>query len=98
MGFDIVNELREYGIEPIVSDPIADAAEAKKLYDIEFVDIDSINNMDAVILAVAHDVSAHIDIKDIEKLYTEGKKVLIDVKGILDRTEYEKAGYSYWRL
>lgn len=95
---DIVNELREYGIEPIVSDPIADAAEAKKLYDIEFVDIDSINNMDAVILAVAHDVFAHIDIKDIEKLYTEGKKVLIDVKGILDRTEYEKAGYSYWRL
>ena len=34
---DIVNELREYGIEPVISDPVADADEAKRLYDIQFV-------------------------------------------------------------
>ena len=32
---DIVNELREYGIEPVICDPEADSAEAKRLYGIE---------------------------------------------------------------
>ena len=26
------------------------------------------------------------------------EKVLLDIKGILDRKEYEAAGYRYWRL
>jgi UDP-N-acetyl-D-glucosamine/UDP-N-acetyl-D-galactosamine dehydrogenase len=25
-------------------------------------------------------------------------KVLLDIKGILNRKEYESAGYKYWRL
>ena len=41
--FDIVKELREYGIEPVIADPQADAAEAKHLYGIEFADIELIN-------------------------------------------------------
>ena len=36
---DIVNELKEYGITPVIADPQADSAEAKRLYGIEFVDI-----------------------------------------------------------
>ena len=51
---DIVNELREYGIEPIIADPTADADEAKRLYGIEFVEMNTVKNMDAVVLAVAH--------------------------------------------
>ena len=31
-------------------------------------------------------------------LAEEGKKVLLDLKGLLNRKEYEAAGYSYWRL
>ena len=95
---DIVNELHEYGIEPIVTDPIADAAEAKKLYGVEFVDIDSIKNMDAVVLAVAHDEFKSLTMNDFDTLYAAGKKVIIDIKGLLNRKEYEKDGYSYWRL
>lgn len=95
---DIVNELREYGIEPIIADPAADADEAKRLYGVDFVDIKSIKNMDAVILAVAHNEFADFSIEDISKFFNEGKKVLLDLKGILNRKEYEKVGYSYWRL
>ncbi len=51
---DIVKELEEYGINPIITDPIADAKEAKQLYGVEFVPIDEIQEMDAVIIAVAH--------------------------------------------
>lgn len=96
--FDIVKELREYGIEPTIADPTADADEAKRLYGVDFVDISDIKNMDAVVLAVAHDAFAHFSMADIDKLFGEGQKVLLDLKGLLNRAEYEKAGYSYWRL
>jgi UDP-N-acetyl-D-galactosamine dehydrogenase len=96
--FDIVKELREYGIEPTIVDPIADGAEAMSLYGIGFVDMASIENMDAVILAVAHDEFANFSIAEIDRFYGEGKKILIDVKGVFNRAEYERAGYSYWRL
>lgn len=96
--FDIVKELREYGIEPIIADPAADSDEAKKLYGIEFSEINDIKNMDAVIIAVAHDEFKNISIMELDKLFGNGQKVLLDVKGILDKNELEKTGYSYWRL
>lgn len=95
---DIVKELKEYGIEPVISDPEADVDEAEKLYGIRFVDIKNIKNMDAVILAVAHTEFSSFSIEQMNGLYGEGKKVLLDLKGLLDREEYENAGYSYWRL
>lgn len=95
---DIVNELREYGIEPIIADPTADASEAKKFYGVEFADMNTIKDMDAVVLAVAHNEFKAMSMKDIDALYGEGRKIMVDVKGLLDRKEYEAAGYSYWRL
>ena len=95
---DIVKELREYGIQPMIADPEADAVEAKQLYDIEFVDMDSIKDMDAVILAVAHNEFSSFTIEKMDRFFGEGTKVLLDIKGLLNRNEYESAGYKYWRL
>ncbi len=96
--FDIVNELREYGIEPYISDPWADADEARRLYCVEFTDMGSVRNMDAVIFAVAHREFAEMSIKEVGAFFGDGRRVLIDVKGIFSRSEYEAAGYLYWRL
>ena len=96
--FDIVKELREYGIEPTVADPAADADEAKRLYGIDFVDMNDVKGMDAIVLAVAHKEFATLSVADIDALYGAGKKVLVDVKGVLNRDAFEKAGYDYWRL
>ena len=95
---DIIKELREYGIEPIVADPIADKEEAKRLYDIEFVNMSDIKEMDAIILAVSHNEFASLKREIMDQLFGTGKKVLLDIKGLLSRKEYEEAGYSYWRL
>ena len=95
---DIVNELGEYGITPVIADPEADAEEAKWLYGIEFVDMDTIKDMDTIILAVAHDYFRKLSVSEIDTLYNDGKKILIDIKGLLDRKEFEDAGYAYWRL
>ncbi|MBQ7580913.1 MAG: nucleotide sugar dehydrogenase [Clostridia bacterium] len=96
---DIVNELKEYGITPSIADPSADADEAKRLYGVEFVDMKDIRDMDAVILAVAHDEFSSLSMEDIDAFFKSGKqKVLLDLKGLLNRKEYEQADYSYWRL
>ena len=95
---DIVKELNEYGINPVVADPAADADEAKRLYGIEFVSVESIKDMDAVVLAVAHEIFKDITVNEMAKFFGEGQKVLVDVKGLLNRKDYEEAGYSYWRL
>lgn len=98
---DIVRELGEYGITPAIVDPAADASEAKHEYGIEFDDMGTIKNMDAVILAVAHKEFMNLSIEDINKICNSvpnGKKVLIDIKGILNKKEFEEAGYVYWRL
>ena len=95
---DIVKELKEYGISPVIADPQADADEAGCLYGIEFTDISTIKDMDAVILAVAHTEFSEFTVRQMDGFFGKGKKVLLDLKGILDRREYEAAGYSYWRL
>lgn len=95
---DIVKELQEYGINPMIADPIADIGEAKRLYDIEFVNIEMIKNTDAIVLAVAHKEFSSFTMEQIGNFFADGKKVLLDLKGLLDREAYEKAGYIYWRL
>jgi len=96
--WDIVKELREYGIEPIINDPVADVAEAKRLYGIDFRDLRDIQGMDAVILAVAHDEFTKFTFNDIEKIFAPGEKVLLDIKGLFSRQEFEEDDYHYWRL
>ena len=95
---DIVNELKEYGIIPLISDPEADPDEAKHLYGVEFTGDDEIHDMDAVILAVAHKRFQGLTIGQMDRFYGSGKKVLLDIKGLLNRKEYEASGYIYWRL
>ncbi|MDD4157631.1 MAG: UDP binding domain-containing protein, partial [Candidatus Cloacimonetes bacterium] len=98
---DIINELIEYGIKPMVIDPEADADEAKHEYGIVFDLIEDIKDMDAVIIAVGHYQFFKLTEKDFNKMFKKGpkeNKVLIDIKGILDIKEYEALGYRYWRL
>ena len=98
---DIYKELQEYGITATVSDPVADAEEAKNLYGMEFVDMATIKDCDAVILAVAHDEFNTLTPADFDKMFKAGAndtKVLADIKGILTRRDYEALGYRYWRL
>ena len=96
---DIYHELQDYGITPIVSDPEADAGEAERLYGMKFVPMSDLSDLDAVILAVAHDPFKTLTIGDLDKLYRpNSQKVLLDLKGILPKQEYLAANYLYWRL
>ena len=98
---DIINELKEYGIIPYIADPVADSMETQKEYGITLSPLSAFKNMDLIVLAVAHDTYKQLDIDFLNQLYSydeKRKKILIDIKGILDKTKYEEAGYLYWRL
>ena len=97
---DIYRELGEYGIVPIVVDPAADADEANRLYGIRFQTMDDIRDVDALIVAVAHDQFLSLDREKISSFYNPAhrRKVLMDLKGILNRKEYQTEDYLYWRL
>lgn len=96
---DIVNELNEYGIAPVIADPVADVEEARHEYGIEFNSMDDIHSVNALVIAVGHEEFKQLTEVDIEQYYEKGApKILIDVKGILNRQDYEQAGYCYWRL
>ena len=94
---DIIKELKEYEINPIVVDPVADKEEAKKLYGIELDTMDKLVDLDALIIATSHEEFKKITMEEFDKMF-KNKKVIVDVKGILDREEYQKANYNYWRL
>ncbi len=96
---DIYRELGEYGIKPMVVDPAADAAEAEKLYGITFGTLDEVRNMDAVVIAVAHSQFSQLTKEDIAAFFNPDHKikVLLDIKGLLDKRDYQE-DYLYWRL
>ncbi len=97
---DIYRELGEYGITPVVVDPAADAKEAKRLYGITFEGIEAIKDMDAVIVAVAHEEFLDFDKNKVSSFFNShhGKKVFMDIKGLFDRKEYLTEDFIYWRL
>ena len=96
---DIVRELAEYGVEPMLVDPQADKAEAMREYGLRFADLSEVRELDAVVLAVAHREFRGLTMEQIAGFFRrDGGRVLLDLKGILDRNACEQAGYSYWRL
>ncbi len=97
---DIYKELQEYGITPMVVDPAADADEAKRLYGIEFKSMEDVQGMDAVVIAVSHDQFMSLDKNQIRDFFAKDnkQKVLADIKGVLNRAEYDNDEFCYWRL
>lgn len=98
---DIIIRLKEYGIIPLISDPWVNKNDAMKEYGVALTSLDDISDVDCIILAVAHNEFKKMSLEDLDKLYITGsndKKVLIDVKSVLDKSQIDKAEYRYWRL
>ena len=97
---DIVKELREYGIEPVIVDETADRDEAKRLYGVTLEDRSAVTGVDALVIAVAHTEFSDLDREGIDAFFNpaNARKVLVDVKGVLDKKQYQDEAYLYWRL
>lgn len=94
---DIIRELAEYGARVLVADSHADREEVKEEYGIDLVRLEDVKEADAVILAVAHEEYTELKGDFFRKILRGSRKVLIDVKGIIDKKELDK-DFLYWRL
>ena len=99
---DIINRLKEYEIEPIVTDSWADADVAKHEYGVELVSWEDIPKADCVIVAVGHNEYRSMSMMQIKELFkdelTDEEKVLIDVKSLYRMDELKASGMRFWRL
>lgn len=99
---DIVYYLRDLGIEPIIVDPWADAKEAEEEYQVKLTALNEVSDVDAVVLAVAHEEFGELSNQEIESLFkadlTNKERVIIDIKSTLDHAYFENQAYLYWRL
>ena len=95
---DIINEIGEYGINPLIYDPVADEDEARRLYGTELVKKEELHGLDALIVAVSHVEFIELQKSDIDSMFSDGKRILLDLKGIYDKSDFEREGYCYWRL
>lgn len=93
--------MHDYGINPKVIDPWADSTEVYKEYGINLSQLDDIQEIDCLIITVAHDCFKKIKEQELLSLFKNSylhKKIVIDVKGIY--TDYMKnnSEYLYWSL
>jgi UDP-N-acetyl-D-galactosamine dehydrogenase len=94
---DVINELRSYGVEVHVHDPVPDAAEAQHEYGITLETWEQLPKSDAIVLAVSHKEFAARPLSDYQaKLSANG--VLADVKAVFDPQAVKAAGIPFWRL
>ncbi|MBZ8134241.1 nucleotide sugar dehydrogenase [Afifella sp. IM 167] len=91
---DIVAELREYGIEPLVHDPVADADIARHEYGISLCDMEAMTGLDALVFAVPHAVYLEDDGARLFRLMNDGG-VVLDVKS---RLKTCPDNLLYWSL
>ena len=99
---DVIRELREYGVEVLVHDPLADADEVRREYGLSFVPLEALDALDALILTVPHHVYAEGGVLELpalhERFSAPGKALLLDVKGYFPPAAVEAEGIAYWRL
>lgn len=96
---DMVQELKDYGVEVLVVDPMADAKEAMKEYGIVLYKIEDIKDVDTIVVAVGHKEYRALQPKDFKEYFSVQyqKPLLIDVKSLYEKSKMEKE-YQYWRL
>lgn len=98
---DIINELKEYGIQPVVVDPVADTDEVIEEYGIRLDELSELHDMDALIFAVKHEEFLSLGMTDIDQMFKANanhKKIIMDVKGFLKKMNFNTEGYNYWTL
>lgn len=94
---DIINEFYNYEVEILVHDPIADGQLAKSKHGIDIVTWDNFTNLDAIIVAVGHHQYVKLNKVKLYSKFSECKLVM-DVRGILDKKAFADTSITYWRL
>lgn len=99
---DIYHCLVDYGVVPVMIDPVADPEEVYREYDLSLQDEAIGEPFDCCIFAVSHrEFDRYQEMAELDRLFgehTKHQEIVIDVKGMFERKKIEERGYLYWRL
>ena len=99
---DIVYRLREYGIEPFLHDPYAEAEEAERLYHVKLSSWTELSDLDCIILAVAHDRYIEVGCDKLLSLFSAEilplERIFLDVKSVYFSLRDNDRFCNYWSL
>lgn len=95
---DMINEFKDWGTNVLVVDPWASDVEVKHEYDLELTSLDSINEVDSIVVAVGHDEFRALTPKKIKSFVRGERPVFTDVKSIFNRNDFSAEGFTVFRL
>lgn len=99
---DIINRLKEYEINTVVTDDWADTIVAKEEYGVDVIPLEQIPKADCIIVAVGHNEYRSMSMMQLKELFkdnvSDDEKVLVDVKGLYRMDELKASGMRFWRL
>src|SRR5438046_3038670 len=94
---DVINELKSFGIQVFVHDPVPDPEAARHEYGLELVPWEKLPVADAMVVAVAHRQFRNMGAEMLaRKIVKSGS--FIDVKSQFDRKVLAAAGLHVWRV
>lgn len=95
---NLINELRDFGCEVSVHDPLAEAEEARYEYGITLTPWDKLpRNAEAVVVAVKHKEYMQMPLPEITSFIKKGG-VFVDIKSAFDASAVRAAGFRLWRM
>lgn len=96
---DIIAELRDFGLNVLVTDAQAYPEEAEKVYGQKLVPLSEFHDLDAVILAVSHREYAELTPEKLKTFFRNPESAFVfDIKGFFDKQAMLDAGIDYRRL
>lgn len=95
---DMVREFEAWGTQVVVADPWANAEAVQHEYGLKLGRVDATNPVDALVVAVGHNEFRQATPADLRALCRGPQPVLADVKGLFDRQQAIKAGFTVFRL
>ena len=93
---DIVTELRQFGIDPLLHDPMADPDETHEEYGLHTTGFDAMHDLDAVIFAVSHKAFLDLGVDRVQACL-KPSSVFVDVKSCFNPKDFPNR-ISYWSL
>ncbi|HVR03006.1 MAG TPA: nucleotide sugar dehydrogenase, partial [Polyangia bacterium] len=93
---DILNELREFGIEALIHDTRGNPAEAKHEYGLTLSQLEDYRNLDGLVVAVSHKEYVQLGQPKLLSMVRDSG-CFIDVKSVFSPTKMER-GIQYWSL
>jgi UDP-N-acetyl-D-galactosamine dehydrogenase len=95
---DLVKELKDFGCDVLVHDPIAESPEAEHEYGISLTPWDNLpENVEALVAAVSHKEYLAMSLAELTAKLKQGG-VFTDVKSAYDQAAIKAAGFKLWRL